>query len=104
MQFAKVSRAPLQQMWHDAHYKEAERLRGRPLGAVDKYRVRKKYPLPKSIWDGSQNNHCFKGSLIHCFIWYNQKATSPPTIRVLDMISRNELFTTGKLSDQLMPI
>ena len=26
---------------------EAEKLRGRPLGPVDKYRVRKKYPLPR---------------------------------------------------------
>ncbi len=27
---------------------------------VDKYRVRKKYPLPRTIWDGEQKTHCFK--------------------------------------------
>ena len=32
---------------------EAEKLRGRPLGPVDKYRVRKKYPLPR--WAKSQS-------------------------------------------------
>ena len=32
-----------------AFEQEAEKLRGRPLGPVDKYRVRKKYPLPR--WD-----------------------------------------------------
>ena len=53
-------------------------MRGRPLGPVDKYRqvqnstvqdshltlywcrVRKKYPLPRTIWDGEQKTHCFK--------------------------------------------
>ena len=35
-------------------------MRGRALGPVDKYRVRKKFPLPKTIWDGEQKTHCFK--------------------------------------------
>ncbi|KAK9510048.1 hypothetical protein O3M35_004921 [Rhynocoris fuscipes] len=50
----------LQQMWYRAHYREAEKIRGRPLGAVDKYRLRKKYPLPKTIWDGEETIYCFK--------------------------------------------
>ncbi|XP_078462526.1 homeobox protein SIX6-like isoform X1 [Lampetra planeri] len=58
--FAKASHAKLQAMWLEARYQEAERLRGRPLGPVDKYRVRKKFPLPKTIWDGEQKSHCFK--------------------------------------------
>ena len=28
----------LQQLWYKAHYMEAQKIRGRPLGAVDKYR------------------------------------------------------------------
>ncbi|XP_067005300.1 homeobox protein SIX6 [Anabrus simplex] len=52
--------AKLQQMWFTAHYREAERVRGRPLGAVDKYRLRKKYQLPKTIWDGEETIYCFK--------------------------------------------
>jgi homeobox protein SIX4 len=50
----------LQQLWYKAHYMEAQKLRGRPLGAVDKYRIRRKYPLPKSIWDGEETIYCFK--------------------------------------------
>ncbi|XP_050037020.1 uncharacterized protein [Dermacentor andersoni] len=50
----------LQQMWYKAHYREAEKIRGRPLGAVDKYRLRRKYPLPKTIWDGEDTVYCFK--------------------------------------------
>lgn len=58
--FAKDAHARLQAMWLESHYLEAERLRGRPLGPVDKYRVRKKFPLPRTIWDGEQKSHCFK--------------------------------------------
>ena len=50
----------LQQLWYKAHYMEAQKIRGRPLGAVDKYRIRRKYPLPKSIWDGEETIYCFK--------------------------------------------
>ncbi|GLV33753.1 Six4 [Carabus blaptoides fortunei] len=50
----------LQALWFRAHYREAEKIRGRPLGAVDKYRLRKKYPLPKTIWDGEETVYCFK--------------------------------------------
>jgi homeobox protein SIX4 len=50
----------LQQLWYKGHYMEAQKVRGRPLGAVDKYRIRRKYPLPKSIWDGEETIYCFK--------------------------------------------
>ena len=39
---------------------EAEKLRGRPLGAVGKYRIRRKFPLPRTIWDGEETSYCFK--------------------------------------------
>uniref|UniRef100_A0A7E4ZXX9 Homeobox domain-containing protein n=1 Tax=Panagrellus redivivus TaxID=6233 RepID=A0A7E4ZXX9_PANRE len=50
----------LQTMWYEARYTEAAKQRGRNLGPVDKYRVRKKFPLPRTIWDGEQKTHCFK--------------------------------------------
>lgn len=50
----------LQEMWYKAHYNEAEKIRARPLGAVDKYRLRRKYPLPRTIWDGEETVYCFK--------------------------------------------
>jgi homeobox protein SIX3/6 len=37
--FSRDSHAKLQALWLEAHYIEAEKLRGRPLGPVDKYRV-----------------------------------------------------------------
>ena len=58
--FSRESHSKLQMMWLEAHYVEAERMRGRSLGPVDKYRVRKKFPLPRTIWDGQQKTHCFK--------------------------------------------
>ena len=50
----------LQMLWMKAHYIEAEKLRGRPLGAVGKYRIRRKFPLPRTIWDGEETSYCFK--------------------------------------------
>jgi homeobox protein SIX3/6 len=78
--FGKNSHAKLQAMWLEAHYQEAEKLRGRPLGPVDKYRVRKKFPLPRTIWDGEQKTHCFKErtrSLLR--EWYLQDPYPNPT-------------------------
>ncbi|KAG9274953.1 homeobox protein six1b [Astyanax mexicanus] len=59
-QFSTHNHGKLQQLWLRAHYAEAERLRGRPLGAVGKYRVRRKFPLPRTIWDGEETSYCFK--------------------------------------------
>ncbi|KAM4627544.1 SIX homeobox 9 [Polymixia lowei] len=58
--FSQRSHPLLQQLWLRAHYIEAERQRGRPLGAVGKYRVRRKFPLPHTIWDGEETSYCFK--------------------------------------------
>ncbi|KAH9489441.1 Homeobox protein six4 [Bulinus truncatus] len=58
--FDNSNHAFLQQLWYKAHYMEAQKIRGRPLGAVDKYRLRRKYPLPKTIWDGEETIYCFK--------------------------------------------
>ena len=59
-EFDPSSHEMLQNMWYKAHYCEAEKLRGRGLGAVDKYRIRRKYPLPRTIWDGEETVYCFK--------------------------------------------
>lgn len=58
--FSPHNHPKLQSLWLKAHYMEAERLRGRPLGAVGKYRVRRKFPLPRTIWDGEETSYCFK--------------------------------------------
>nr|AOG30808.1 Six2 [Doryteuthis pealeii] len=59
-QFGTHNHPKLQALWLKAHYVEAEKLRGRPLGAVGKYRVRRKFPLPRTIWDGEETSYCFK--------------------------------------------
>ncbi|GBP26308.1 Homeobox protein SIX4 [Eumeta japonica] len=75
----------LQELWFNAHYKEAEKVRGRPLGAVDKYRLRKKYPLPKTIWDGEETVYCFKeksrNALKTCY--YRNRYPTPDEKRAL---------------------
>lgn len=58
--FAPSAHPKLQALWLKAHYIEAERLRGRPLGAVGRYRIRRKFPLPRTIWDGDETSYCFK--------------------------------------------
>lgn len=58
--FNPSSHPKLQTLWLKAHYIEAEKLRGRPLGAVGKYRIRRKFPLPRTIWDGEEMSYCFK--------------------------------------------
>ena len=75
--YQRESHPQLQAIWMEAHYQEAEKLRGRALGPVnnfppslrrlcihssqvDKYRVRKKYPCPPTIFEGEQKTHCFK--------------------------------------------
>uniref|UniRef100_A0A8C4RCD3 SIX homeobox 5 n=1 Tax=Erpetoichthys calabaricus TaxID=27687 RepID=A0A8C4RCD3_ERPCA len=58
--FHPSNHAFLQDLYLQSRYREAERSRGRRLGAVDKYRLRKKYPLPKTIWDGEETVYCFK--------------------------------------------
>lgn len=58
--FSVHNHSKLQGLWLKAHYIEQEKLRGRPLGAVGKYRVRRKFPLPRTIWDGEETSYCFK--------------------------------------------
>ncbi|KAM4690951.1 homeobox protein SIX4 [Rhinophrynus dorsalis] len=58
--FQPCNHAALQELWYKARYNEAEKARGRPLGAVDKYRLRRKFPLPRTIWDGEETVYCFK--------------------------------------------
>lgn len=68
-----------QSLWLKAHYIEAEQSRGRPLGAVGKYRVRRKFPLPRTIWDGEQTSYCFKDRSRQTLRdWYARNAYPTP--------------------------
>ncbi|CAL8086740.1 unnamed protein product [Calicophoron daubneyi] len=58
--FSSTHHPMLQRLWYLTYYAEAEQRRGRQLSAVDKYRLRRRHPLPKTIWDGDETVYCFK--------------------------------------------
>ena len=83
--FTEIPWEPLQRLWFEARYDYETVVKGRKLGAVDKYRVRKKYPLPVSISDGS-------GS---CLFGVNRDLFTPQVRRVLwDHYHRNKFPDT----------
>ncbi|XP_036354822.1 homeobox protein SIX6-like [Octopus sinensis] len=61
--FQKDNYYKMQNLWYDSKYSEIAQARGRSLCAVDKYRIRKKYPCPKTIWDGQHRSHSFKDDI-----------------------------------------
>ena len=61
IKFPKKYHRYLQNLFHSAKYAELSRTKQkRELGAVDKYRIRKKFPLPDPIWDNEDTVYCFK--------------------------------------------
>lgn len=58
--FAPRHHARLQELWLRGHYEEAEQARGCSLSAVGRHRLRKKHPLPPTIWDGEETSYYFK--------------------------------------------
>ncbi|VDN12867.1 unnamed protein product [Dibothriocephalus latus] len=77
--FAPSNHQRLQALWLQAHYAEEEKIKGKPLGAVAKYRVRRKYPLPRTIWDGEETSYCFKEkSRAILRDWYTHNAYPSP--------------------------
>jgi len=60
--FERAHHTELQKLWYEARYQDeqvrldkerkAKKLPHRTVGPVDKYRIRKKYLLPSTIWDG----------------------------------------------------
>lgn len=96
--FAPHNHPKLQALWLKAHYIEAEKLRGRPLGAVGKYRVRRKFPLPRTIWDGEETSYCFKEKSRTCLReWY---AHNPyPSPREKRELAESTGLTTTQVSN-----
>uniref|UniRef100_A0A914EC57 Homeobox domain-containing protein n=1 Tax=Acrobeloides nanus TaxID=290746 RepID=A0A914EC57_9BILA len=50
----------LKLLWYEARYAEDQQRKKKELGPVDKYRLRKKHPPPRSIWDGQEVIYSFK--------------------------------------------
>lgn len=96
--FSSVSHPKLQSLWLKAHYMEAEKLRGRPLGAVGKYRVRRKFPLPRTIWDGEETSYCFKEKSRNILReWYSHNPYPSP--REKRELAENTGLTTTQVSN-----
>ena len=52
-----------QEIWQQTTYQRASKQRrGKNLNAVDRYRLRKRYPFPPTIWNGDADRHLFKES------------------------------------------
>ena len=58
--FITLKTTPLQELWFGAHYAQVQARRHKQLGAVEKYRLRKKFPPPYTIWDGQETVYSFK--------------------------------------------
>ena len=96
--FTAESHPRMQQLWLQAHYIEAERLRGKPLGAVGKYRIRRKFPLPRTIWDGEETSYCFKEkSRVVLRQWYAQNPYPAP--REKRQLAEQTGLTTTQVSN-----
>ncbi|KAH8860983.1 Protein sine oculis [Schistosoma japonicum] len=75
--FSEMHQPVLQQLWYNTHYAEVQKSRDRPLTAVDKYRIRRKYPLPTTIWDGEETVYCFKQNVRRQLTEYYQRNKYP---------------------------
>lgn len=96
--FSVQNHHKLQDLWLKAHYVESEKIRGRPLGAVGKYRVRKKFPLPRTIWDGDETSYCFKEKSRNVLReWYSQNPY--PTPREKRELAEATGLTTTQVSN-----
>lgn len=92
--FSPASHPKLQNLWLKAHYIEAEKIRGRPLGAVGKYRIRRKYPLPRTIWDGEETSYCFKEKSRNALREWYQSNPYPSPREKRDLAEGTGLTTT----------
>lgn len=94
-QFSPMHHQRLQLLWLQAHYSEEERVKGRPLGAVAKYRVRRKFPLPRTIWDGEETSYCFKEkSRAVLREWYMHRNAYPSPREKRELSEATGLTTT----------
>ncbi|KAL3087809.1 hypothetical protein niasHT_029573 [Heterodera trifolii] len=58
--FPRQMHPKLQKIWWDIHFLEAQQTLGKSqLSLLEKYKVREKYPLPPTIWDGQRKNGLF---------------------------------------------
>lgn len=84
----------LQKMWYKAHYKEQEKARKKELGAVDKFRLRRKFPLPRTIWDGEETLYWFKEKARNTLLESFKKNRYPSQEDKIELSKRTGLSKT----------
>ncbi|GMR58781.1 hypothetical protein PMAYCL1PPCAC_28976, partial [Pristionchus mayeri] len=84
----------LQDLWLKAHYTEASKTKEKELGAVCKYRIRKKNPFPATIWDGEETNYCFKAKSRNVLKDAYKKNNYPSVEDKRKLASQTELTVT----------
>ncbi|KAF1750969.1 hypothetical protein GCK72_017520 [Caenorhabditis remanei] len=86
--FQQIYFTDLQEIWHYARYKESQLKRGKELNPVEKYRLRRKFPPPKTIWDGEETVYSFKDSSRKYLKKFFQDVTQYPSQEQKRDISR----------------
>ncbi|GMT26198.1 hypothetical protein PFISCL1PPCAC_17495, partial [Pristionchus fissidentatus] len=92
--FSPHNHGVLQDLWLRAHYTEASKTKEKALGAVCKYRIRKKNPFPATIWDGDETNYCFKAKSRSVLREAYRKAQYPSGEVKTKLASQTELTVT----------
>ncbi|GMT09095.1 hypothetical protein PFISCL1PPCAC_392, partial [Pristionchus fissidentatus] len=92
--FSPHNYAVLQDLWLKAHYTEASKTKEKELGAVCKYRIRKKNPFPATIWDGEETNYCFKAKSRNVLKDAYRKSPYPSVEEKRKLAGQTELTVT----------
>ena len=81
-----------QELWTETIYRQASaQRRGKVLNAVDRYRLRKRKPFPRTIWNGDQSRHLFKESSRSLLQEYFDKNPYPTPEEKRDLTSKSQL-------------
>ncbi|CAH8472797.1 unnamed protein product [Heterobilharzia americana] len=88
----------MQSLWYQAHYRQLEKSRGHLLNAVGKYRLRKRFPPPRTIWDGDEVTYYFKDKSRNYLT--EQFENNPyPSIVEKQMLAKNTGLTLTQVSN-----
>ena len=81
-----------QELWTETIYRQASAQQsGKVLNAVDRYRLRKRKPFPRTIWNGDQSRHLFKESSRNLLQEFFDKNPYPTPEEKRDLTRQSQL-------------
>ncbi|CAH8456114.1 unnamed protein product [Schistosoma turkestanicum] len=96
--FSFYNHNEMQNLWYQTQYAQIEKSRGHQLNAVAKYRIRKKFPPPKTIWDGDEVTYHFKDKSRNYLV--EQFVHNPyPSIVEKKLLAKHSGLTTTQVSN-----